>query len=245
MPKHQRSRGIFLLVLAFPSVAARCLNFLHIPKTGGTSIENELQRAKSHLPKYMAKHGWGKFDTSLRCERPADRHCRWTGRDGGGKCHFWHVPPSTDPLLQRSYARCDTFCVVRHPVDRLISQWQFIHRRDPCDLAGFVSWVSEELTAFEMNPARADCHLVAQADFVFSTDGSRICQHLIRYENLTAEFDALMRRFELKIRLRRKDWHHKKCNLSQHLPQSTQARIKKAYTRDFEAFAYPQTGMTL
>lgn len=111
-----------------PSVAtsrAPDFEFIHIPKNGGTSIEQAGE---------AAGYAWGakKF-------MPACKASHTLCKDTQLQCSLWHVPRGvfrTNPrLLPRDldgpdpYAgrrgHTQTFCVVRHPLERAISQYIF------------------------------------------------------------------------------------------------------------------------
>merc|ERR1712217_136306 len=94
------------------------------PKVAGTSIE-KLARANTN------KIEWGKYDKVLTCKHPFKHmppqnenqtDCRL---DDGESCPLWHTPPRVDAVLAAAYAGCDTFCIVRHPVDRMLSEFRW------------------------------------------------------------------------------------------------------------------------
>ena len=136
------------------------LGFLHIPKTGGTAIEV-----------WGKSHGvfWGKHDTSLEGEK------RKTG------CNAWHTP-------QRLKNK-DSFCVVRRPFDRLVSEYKHRacakHASTVCDLDHFNTWVRDLLKGdLRVN----DCHVLPQKDYM------PFCDHVLNFDALQADFSALLER---------------------------------------------------
>ena len=100
--------------------AAKELAFIHIPKTGGTSIEEAGAQVG---------FSWGKhFNFSA------------TNTQSSACGSLYHVPPGM--LETHLYAAFDTFCAKRHPYTRAISQYLFwtvatdpgCHGEDPCGL---------------------------------------------------------------------------------------------------------------
>ena len=89
----------------FGNFGDKKLKFIHIPKTGGTSIEN-----------FGFFHGfkWGKIDRNY--------YNKFKTTSPGS---IWH---STLPTLpDEFYEGYDKFCVVRNPYDRIVSGWNYIN----------------------------------------------------------------------------------------------------------------------
>jgi len=119
------------------------LQFIHIPKTGGTSIE---------LWGKANGFRWGKYDKSLSGDK----------KRGSYHCNTWHTPQNMS---------MESFCVVRKPFDRL--QSEFRHRtcakdaQMSCDSAFFNAWARRILNG----PLDAnDCHLLPQTTYLAHCD---------------------------------------------------------------------------
>jgi len=201
-----------------------CLKLIHIPKTGGSSIEEAGPRSKHH---------WGKYDSTLKCK---GEH---TGCQG---CSFWHLPPSWNTSLWDSYRSCDTFCVVRNPMSRVVSEYRFklniARQQDKCSSEHFQAWLQSNLK--QKDRRHDDCHWVPQKDYVFSKEGARTCTHVLRYENIEKEFSALMGAwgFNVPLQLHKKLYHN--CHIS--LPESSRAEIREFFAEDFATFGYDPHG---
>ena len=103
---------------------------IHIPKTGGTSIEKAGLKSRDRLL-------WG-----LQYDNPRFRRRRrdlptlnssipiCKGNFGKRCCSWWHVPPRY--LLDwRPYFGAPTrFCVVRNPYARVLSEYAFRHGKE-------------------------------------------------------------------------------------------------------------------
>ena len=89
------------------------LQLVHIPKTGGTTLE-EVGK-KFGIAWGGVRQDWPEGNCALGCP------------DTWHPCSPWHVPPAA--FLDHGpnpYASKDTFCIVRHPFTRAISEYVFM-----------------------------------------------------------------------------------------------------------------------
>merc|ERR1739845_224198 len=103
---------------------------------------------------------------------------------------------------------CNTFCVGRHHLKRAFSQFNFRPGfNNYCTEDGARRYFNKLFKDYEHDPMVDDCHFIPQTEYVFgmkspgSPAGNRTCHHVIHFENLTAEFDALMRAYDMPFRL--------------------------------------------
>ena len=96
-----RPSGMRILIML---AAADALTFLHIPETAGSTIET--------LSIDWKKKRCGKNENGVVWKRACD----------------WHTPPRDIQPRERLYPAAETFCVVRDPLDRLLSLYKFEHR---------------------------------------------------------------------------------------------------------------------
>jgi len=222
------------------SLAQGCLNFLHIPKTAGTTIEHLSPTVL--LQKERGEQSWGAQDHLQNyCSRPGYNprapKCYFESSkavSGGAWCSPWHVPPSLDERLHEHYAECTTFCVVRHPAERLVSQ--FRHEGNACNLNVFRHYVAQTLPKVIQHPFKFDCHFLPQVEYVFGSDRKgQYCQDVLHYENLTSEFDALMKKHNLTVQF---EGHFRDHHCELDIPPDVAHQIKQVYREDYEAFGY-------
>jgi hypothetical protein len=120
---------------SFSNIDRRLL-FVHIPKTAGSTMEVDVA-----LGQGMTLI-WGRclfLDGTRGCPRFEDEKFRF----GPPKQErlvplwwhflvaFWHVPVHYFPLLNllnnyNPYTTADTFAVIRHPVDRAVSEYHYV-----------------------------------------------------------------------------------------------------------------------
>ena len=217
--------GMRLLIML---AAADALSFLHIPETAGSTIET--------LSIDWKKKRCGQGENGVVWKRACD----------------WHTPPRDIHPRERLYPSAQTFCVVRDPVDRLLSEYKFENRgsRDKLrDAARARQWIQyhaghiarrrrEDSALSARFPNR--CHFLPQTCFLWDAAGRCTCRHVLRFESLEEDFDGLMRSHGLPMRL-----HHAR-NITHHVPSNlTRAAVADEATVTAVREAYPDDSALL
>lgn len=117
----------------------------------------------------------------------------------------------------------------------------------------FNKWLSGNLTLLG---EKLQGHMLPQNYYVYDENGNKVVTHILRYENLQPEFDALMERYNLPVRMPPKStktvFHFKGKNgkggeetitVNSISPENIE-RINEVYARDFEFFGYPKISIT-
>ena len=231
-----------------------CLTFIHIPKTMGGSIE--MSRVRSHGIVVDDMH----FEATCMRERSRVMHLKhpkgffWGACDPDLRslntseiCPRHHIPPAWfEPLRTYFTEKCDSFCVVRHPVDRFISQyvwWRYWHARGPrnCSTDDLEKFAQE---SFAANATAQDCHLIPQVFYVFEEgkpEKPPICRHLLNMSSIKVDFPQLMKQYGLEnVTLPDGKVHEfdlGKC--SKVVPNAkTVEMVKSFYHQDYAAFGF-------
>jgi len=172
----------------------QCLKFIHIPKTGGTSIDsvnmhqdppvfdslmrNTYQRIAEDMPaEFQSKYGGdlgNMYEESHKSTVtygglwvPTHRKSyHFLSQPDGGICEDLHTPPSDDPSVASFFDNCTSFCAVREPLQRLISAYEMTGA-GPCDSAGFEERLRSLLPDLSEHPSKSSCLFVPQVQFVF------------------------------------------------------------------------------
>jgi len=175
----------------------QCLKFLHIPKTGGTSIDSAnmhlqspafdslmlrtYQRIADDIPqKFQSDYG-GNLGTMYDVSHAstASYHDKWFPVHGhsyrmvsqrdGNKCQDLHTPPGSDPSVAGFFSDCTTFCAVRDPLQRFISAYEMT-QMGPCDSAAFEERLGSLFLKLSENPSMQVCQFVPQVQFVYGAE---------------------------------------------------------------------------
>jgi len=224
----------------------RCLNFLHIPKTAGTSVEEVSLRATS--ARSGGLRAWGMHDESLRCSYPYQFKrglgCKFPGLPANQwgnqqqRCSVWHTPPAWDVQLAEAYAGCTTFCIVRDPVQRMVSEASF--RLLNCNSTQFDEYLQSSFLERQKRVTANDCHLLPQSEYVyggkFLGEPGNYCQRVLKMETLSEDFARLMQEFEIDAELTHSDTYAHNCDVK--LSEATKETIWNMYGDDFTNFGY-------
>ena len=192
--------------------------FIHIPKTGGTTIEAFLS---SHGP--MSLHGRGE-----KILRPY-RSSRLSG----------HIPVQhfdaslLEVMFDRSFFDY-AFLVVREPVERLKSEYRFARELGRVEARlPFGAWTALELGRAKLSPHWRSNHYLPQSEFLC------LGAEVLRFESgMPSILAAVSERLALPPsgsipHKRRSD------ELDIMVSDATRARIRSFYASDYRAFGYP------
>lgn len=128
------------------------VTFIHIPKTGGSTIESVLRDHDIFVGEAQRQNWSGDIE-----------NFPYPVTEDSKDCVGWHRPPS-GPID-------NSFTIVRDPVDRLESEFKYRQFKDAKgnlysqDQRGFESWIKAVLEQAESQPFLLDCHYVPQYDF--------------------------------------------------------------------------------
>jgi hypothetical protein len=220
----QRYQGIDEPSMAGPSdVGIDDLAFIHIPKTGGTSIESA-----EFITKGRSNATYRPFSAHNMPPKEKDRFCRPLGVKPAAygplcRCSLWHVPPNFVPAELSWFANRRTWCIARDPFDRALSEYKmkFLRRNNTASYRHysdahtaslyFVNELRKDIDKW--GPWGFDCHLAPQYAYIWSHRKTkagalstatateppqrRVCHDVLRYSSshFAESFDALIARY--------------------------------------------------
>lgn len=226
------------------------LEFIHITKTAGFSIESTFAKAGILIG---ACHWLNNKNLGKNCTK---RDKKWNMEYNRKQIPIyftrshvaenWHTPHHW--FKDNPYANKSTFCVVRNPYERLVSEffWSCTKSAGVCENAN-KNITSETMNAFIQQRAKTykhvgyHGHFFPQHLYVFDMKGNQVIDHILRFENLDEDFDALMQLYNLDIELPKKLNARNSTDLLtvRDLTIETIYVINKVYMMDFVRFSYP------
>lgn len=176
--------------------------FVHIPKTAGSTIETAAQNSNG-----TSKHNWGYFEFCANLTFPK---CVEKYKCGGKEntdespcrlgCMPWHDPDRLQFIhANNSSTKKVTFCVIRHPVQRMLSSFKYNggRHRKMCSVNDLNQWAQNIMSSELLkNPNYQGCHFTPQTDFP--------CSKSILFDDLEGQFNDLMNEYEIDLVLNKK-----------------------------------------
>ena len=210
---------IVLLPLRSFFIKKQKVSFLHIPKNAGTYIE-----------KVGKENGyeWGIYNKTTQKEK------------SNINCTHWHVPPKYMKGVGKDYYKnSSTFCVLRNPYERIISEFKYINRgnKENVTKENLNKYIHKLPEIIKKNKFSQDCHLLPQYEYIYDDYGNRICDHILDFDNLGRDINALNSYYKLGLT---KIDHSKKNTTSfsklnkNDLDEKSLQIIKQLYKKDFE-----------
>lgn len=201
------------------------LEFVHITKTGGTTIErvgcqNGFKWGSMHYSAYFG------------CNEPDVTNWNEAERDYTNVSP-WHTPPKVLEKLvhisENPFKGSKLFTIVRNPYTRFVSEYH-------CPYAGYRgddkmnprvmnAWIVDKIMDLQIHkyeyvrqlnrskqPEEVELdhrphykHFLNQADYVYDNEGNKIVDHVLHYEHMEEEFNNLMARYDLGFTLPTKE----------------------------------------
>ena len=205
--------------------------FVHIAKTGGTSIRAALRSYKwkdpYRIPLFLCSRISSLSHHRLACKLP--RHAK--------------AIAAYEMLPRELYNELFKFAFVRNPWDLQVSSYHHIQRERPhllkdiSDFEGFLRW---KLTS-STRPYQyiIDTSIELQSDYLIDLHGNIIVDFIGRYERLEEDFQKACTRIGIRApRLPHKRKATDRTAYKRYYTDETAELIAKHFKRDIEMFGY-------
>jgi hypothetical protein len=204
--------------------------FVHIAKTGGTSIRATLNRYRWHDPYYLPQ---------LICSRVS----HLTGHRLG--CKFPRhakIVAAKEMLPRELFESLFKFAFVRNPWDLQVSSFHHIRRERPHLMAGHDDF--DSFLLYKFDPRRPyqfhiDTAIERQSDYLIDLRGKVLVDFIGRYENIAADFREACRRIGIEappLSHRRRAKH--RSDYRSYYTDATAELIAERFKRDIDLFDY-------
>jgi len=164
--------------------------FVHIAKTGGTSVRAALARYRRREPAYAV---WFL----------ASRLSRASGHRLGIKFpRHAKAIAAQEMLPQPFFDALFKFAFVRNPWDLQVSSWHHLRRERPHlvshvpDFDAFLQWKLDPQRPYQYH---VDTSILLQTDYISDLHGNFIVDFIGHYENLADDFAHVCRRLDLPV----------------------------------------------
>jgi len=158
--------------------------FVHVAKTGGTSVRAALRRYR-----WSGRYAPAILLTSLMSQMTRPRH-----RLGIKFPRHAKAIAAQQMLPAPVFEGLFKFVFVRNPWDLQVSSWHHIRRESPQSLPGIETF--GDFLRYKFDPDRGydfmlDISRELQSDYIVDLHGNAIVDFIGHYENLQADFDAV------------------------------------------------------
>jgi len=204
--------------------------FVHIAKTGGTSVRGALNRYRWRDPYYLPQ--W-----------IASKMSAWTGHQVGIKLPRHAKAITAQEMLPREfYDSLFKFAFVRNPWDLQVSSFHHIRRERPHLMKPDETF--EHFLKRKLDPDRpwqyhVDTSITPQSDYLVDLSGSLIVDYVGRYENLAADFQHCCNVIGIAPPgLPHKRKAEDRSRYRNYYSEETQELVRAHFERDIALFGY-------
>jgi len=206
--------------------------FVHVAKTGGTSVRTALRRYR-----WSGRYAPALLVTSLISQATRPRH-----RLGVKFPRHAKAVAAREMLPEPVFAGLFKFVFVRNPWDLQVSSWHHIRRESPESIRGIHSF--GDFLRYKFDPERPydfmlDISRELQSDYIVDLHGRTIVDFIGRYERLQTDFDTVCDR----IGIARRDLPHARRAVDRddyrrYYDTETRALVAEHYAADVERLDY-------
>ena len=204
--------------------------FVHIAKTGGTSIRATLNRYRRKDPYYIPTAICSRLSSMtghrIGCKLP--RHAK--------------VIAAYEMLPREIFQNLFKFAFVRNPWDLQVSSYHHIRRERPHLMAGHEKF--ENFLRYKLDPERPyqyhiDTSIELQSEYLINLNGKIIVDFIGRFEDIDADFQEACRRIGIKpSKLTHRRKARNRVDYRRYYTDETARLIADRFKPDIDQFDY-------
>ncbi len=205
--------------------------YVHIAKTGGTSVRAALNKLRWRDPLYYLTF-------------PAHKISAMTGHKLGLKFpRHSHIIAAKEMLPAEYFDSLFKFAFVRNPWDLQVSSFHHIQRERPEVMNGITDF--NEFMRWKFNPERPyqyhiETSLSLQSDYLVDLHGNNLLSFTGKYENLQSDFDSICKQLNINSQVlpTRRVASDRKSDYRQYYQDDTAELVAQHFARDCSMFDY-------
>ncbi len=204
--------------------------FVHIAKTGGTSVRAALAPLRWRDPMYIPQFIASRLShaTGHRIASKLPRHAR--------------IIAAKEMLPQELFDKLFKFAFVRNPWDLQVSSWHHLKRERPHlvqnipDFPSFIRWKLDPERPYQYH---IDTSIEHQTDYLKDLDGTMLVDFIGKYENLQEDYEEACQRIGIKPPpLPHKRQAKDREDYQGYYDKETAELIAEYFREDIEIFGY-------
>jgi len=204
--------------------------FVHIAKTGGTSVRAALAPLRWRDPLYIPQFIASRLShaTGHRIASKLPRHAK--------------IIAAKEMLPQELFDKLFKFAFVRNPWDLQVSSWHHLKRERPHlvahldDFGSFIRWKLDPERPYQYH---VDTSIERQTDYLKDLDGTVLVDFIGKYENLQSDYEEACRRIGIKAPpLPHKRQAKDRKGYLEYYDDATAELISEYFQDDIETFGY-------
>ena len=205
--------------------------FVHIAKTGGTSVRSALQSLRWKDPVYYMMYICSRFShlSGHKTASKFPRHCK--------------IIAAKEMLPDEYFKKLFKFTFVRNPWDLQVSSFHHIRRERPQYMQDKNTF--DEFLRWKFDPERPyqfhiDTSIALQSDYLVDLHGDNLVDFIGRYERLQEDFNSVCDRIGIEritLPFKRRSSSRKK-DYRQYYTAETAELVNRHFSKDIEMLGY-------
>lgn len=239
-----------------PTTHERKIIFVHIPKTGGTSIEAALgmHADKDNIGivpyRYQRVDYHNLFGSGMQHLTVENIRDYYSGVHFESYRNIGHFKHLVDRLIcmvsknnksvigEKIFKSYFKFAVVRNPYDRLVSHFSWVSgfkkRTETLKKDDFINFVDRVV---QNELYKSEQHLIPQHRYIL-IDGRVAVDKILHYENLDSEFKSLCDELRIDANLEKRMVSKQRGKYGEYYTNQTKKKVYDVYQKDFSLFGY-------